>query len=954
MLSEAAPATTGNGALRPLPPAGDGVLYCDIAVALAAHGGDVARLPYCLRVAAENVTRHLTQTGADGEAALGALAAWPAKRSSLPLFPSRVILPDSSGLPVLLDLAALRDEVAARGGDPSRVRPRVSVDLVIDHSLQVDLAGSPKAIAHNLAREFDRNRERYRFVKWAQSSLGNLRVFPPGTGIIHQVNLEHVATVVTVREIGGSRMALPDFVIGADSHTPMINGIGVLGWGVGGIDAEALLLGYPADIALPDVVGVKLVGSLPAGATTTDLVLLVTQVLRSHGVTGKFVEFFGPAVTALAVPDRATLANMAPEYGATVGFFPVDARTTEYLRTSGRSDAQVALVEAYCKANSLWRDEDSPLPAYSAEVTIDLGDVVPTLAGPRRPQDRLPLSEVAADFGARLARAVQEEGFGRSGREAKAPITAVSDTTASLTGAGTGTGTGASGSNAGVTGTSVTGTSVSGAGTTSRQPLRDGAVVIAAITSCTNTSNPSVMLAAGLLARNATARGLRAAPWVKTSLAPGSQVVTRYLEKTGLMAPLAALGFDVIGYGCTTCAGKSGPLAPDVAAAIERDGVVAVSVLSGNRNFEGRIHRLARANYLASPPLVVAYAIAGRIDIDLTREPLGHDPQGRPVLLVDLWPTADEIARHMAVAADRSLYREVYADAERGPGLWGALDAPDSARFTWDAASSYLVPPPFVARTATGDALPDRLDAARALALFGDSLTTDHISPSGEIPVDSAAGRYLASLGIAPRDFNTYVGRRGNHEVMLRGTFANVRIRNLLVPGVEGGMTRLLPGGEAMPVHEAADAYRARGTPLVVLAGRDYGQGSSRDWAAKGTALLGVRAVLAGSFERIHRANLVSMGVIPLCFARGEGWRSLDLTGEEAFTLEGLRDGVLHGASVRVTAQASSRSVTFEVTADVQTAFERRLLEAGGMLPAVLDHLTDPAARAAHAAPATP
>lgn len=886
-------AASRSALLRELPGA-DGV-YCDVAGALASRGGDVAHLPYCLRVVAENVARHLPRTGAEGEAALRALARWPEGRASLPLFVSRVILPDSSGLPVLLDLAALRDALAQRGGDASRVRPLVPVDLVIDHSLQVDHAGSTDAFARNLEREFARNEERYRFVKWAQSSLGNVRVFPPGTGIIHQVNLEHVASVVAQDDIDGMRILSPDFVIGGDSHTTMVNGIGVLGWGVGGIDAEALLLGYPTDIAMPDVVGVRLRGTLPTGTTTTDLVLLVTQRLRQHGVTAKFVEFFGPAVASLAVPDRATLANMAPEYGATVGFFAVDARTIDYLRTSGRSEAHVARVEAYCRANALWREPGAPDPRYSAVVDIDLRDVVPTMAGPRRPQDRLALGEVARDFRERLARSPQDGGFG-------------------------------------------VGTAVA-----PRGPLPHGAVVIAAITSCTNTSNPSVMLAAGLLARNAVARGLRAAPWVKTSLAPGSQVVTRYLEKAGLGAPLSALGFDLIGYGCTTCAGKSGPLAPDVAAAIEGDALVATAVLSGNRNFEGRIHRLVRANYLASPPLVVAFAIAGRIDVDLTREPLGLDRDGKPVMLADLWPRDDEIAACLPIALDAALYRSVYAHAERGPDLWRALAAPTSARFAWDAASSYLVAPPFVARTTQGDALPARIEGARALAVFGDSLTTDHISPSGEIPVDSAAGRYLASLGIAPKDFNTYVGRRGNHEVMLRGTFANLRIRNLLVPGVEGGTTRLLPEGATMPVHEASAAYGERGVPLLVLGGRDYGQGSSRDWAAKGTALLGVRAVIAESFERIHRANLVSMGVVPLCFAPGQGWRERGLTGRERFALEGLRAGVLDGSPIRVIAHPDDGTVpiAFDVTVDVQTAFERRLLEAGGMLPSVLERLVD-------------
>ena len=867
--------------------------YCSIADALAGAGGDVAVLPYALRVLAENVARHLGTTGADGEAALRALARWPdADGTALPLHAGRVILPDSSGLPVLLDLAALRDAVAREGGDPARVAPRVPVDFIIDHSLQVDHAGIADAVRLNLVREFERNDERYRFVKWAQASLGNVRVFPPGTGIIHQVNLEHIASVVERRETADGPVLFPDFVIGGDSHTPMVNGLGVLGWGVGGLDAEAILLGYPSHIPLPRVVGVRLTGELPAGSTTTDLVLLVTQRLRARGVTNDFVEFHGPAATALTVPERATLANMAPEYGATVGFFPVDDNTLAYLRATGREAAQVARVEAYCRVNALFRDAAAPAPLYSDEVVIDLGDAAPTLAGPRRPQDRQPVTAVAADFRARLARGARDGGFGVAAG-------AVADATGG-------------------------------------DGLSHGAVVVAAITSCTNTSNPSVMIAAGILARNAVARGLRPPPWVKTSLAPGSQVVTRYLEAAGLLAPLEALGFHVVGYGCTTCGGKSGPLAREVSAAIERDGLVVATVLSGNRNFEGRIHRLARANYIGSPPLVVAYALAGRIDIDLTCEPLGRDGDGRPVMLADVWPEGDDVARHMAAAADPTLYRAVYGDAQRGPDLWRALAAPTGERYAWDLASGYLVEPPFVAGVMAGEPLPERLDGARVLAAFGDLLTTDHISPSGEIPVDSAAGRYLVSLGIAPAHFNTYVGRRCNHEVMARGTFANVRIRNLLVPGIEGGMTRRFPDAALLSIHDAARAYRDEGTPLIVLGGRDYGAGSSRDWAAKGTALLGVRAVLAESFERIHRANLVSMGVVPLRFAPQAGWRALGITGGEKFSLQGLRAAVLDGTPVTVVAEGDTATVRFTVTADVRTAAERGILQDGGLLPSVM------------------
>ena len=868
--------------------------YVSLADVLELRGGDAAHLPYALRVVVENIARHEPRLGREADAALAALARWPKSEAvALPLTLPRVILPDSSGLPVLLDLAAMRDAFARAGQPPTRATPQVQIDLIVDHSLQVDYAGTADAMARNLTREFERNGERYRFLKWAQAAFPGMRVFPPGTGIIHQVNLEHLASVVTVVPGVDGDVAFPDFVIGGDSHTPMVGGLGVLGWGVGGLDAEAILLGQPYYIALPEVVGVRLTGTIPAGSTTTDLALLVTQRLRKHGVTGRFVEFFGPAATALTVPERATLANMAPEYGATVGFFPVDANTLAYLRSTGRSEHSIACVEAYCRANALFRDADAQDPTYSQTVEIDLGDATPTIAGPKRPQDRLPLAEAAADFRARLHRSTREDGFGI-----------------------------AAGASARVEG-----------------QLDHGAVVIAAITSCTNTSNPSVMIAAGLVARNAVARGMTPPSWVKRSLAPGSQVVTRYLEATGLLAPLEALGFHVAGYGCTTCGGKSGPLEPAVADAIERDGLVAVAVLSGNRNFEGRIHRLARAAYIGSPPLVVAYALAGRVDIDLTCEPIGRDRDGQPVLLAELWPSGEEIARYLAVASDPALYRSVYADSERGTDAWRALAGSGGERYAWDPTSSYLVEPPFVDRMGFDEALPDRLDGARVLAAFDDMLTTDHISPSGEIPATSAAGRYLTSLGIAPRDYNSYVGRRCNHEVMLRGTFANVRIRNQLVPELEGGATLKFPERATMTMHEAAAAYRAEGVPLLVLAGKEYGTGSSRDWAAKGTALLGVRAVLAESFERIHRANLVSMGVLPLRFAAGQGWRALGLTGDESFTLLGVREAVLTGSPVAVLAEGRDTAIRFTVTAEIQTAAERRMLGDGGLLPSVFKRL---------------
>jgi aconitate hydratase len=867
--------------------------YVDLATLWSAHGRDIRRLPYSLRVLAENVARHADTN--EGAAALAALLRWPERveGAALPLHTSRVILPDSSGLPVLLDLAAMRDALARAGLDPRFATPDIPVDLIVDHSLQVDYARRPDAIALNLGREFERNDERYRFIKWAQAAFSTLRVFPPGTGIIHQINLEHLATVITEVAAPEGPLAHPEFVLGGDSHTPMINALGIVGWGVGGLDAEAVLLGLPHYIAVPEVVGVRLVGALPAGSTTTDLALLVTQRLRAHGVTGRFVEYFGPAVASLAVPERASLSNMAPEYGATVGFFAVDENTLLYLRGSGRSDAVLARVEAYCRANAMYRDAGTPDPHYDAIVEIDLADAVPTMAGPRRPQDRLPLAAIAGDFRERLARPFKDGGYGIE----------------------------------------------SGAATPAADGLAHGSIVVAAITSCTNTSNPSVMIAAGLVAQKAHARGIKPPAWVKTSLAPGSQIVPGYLRAAGLLEPLEALGFHVIGYGCTTCAGKSGPLDPEVVQTIERDNVVGVAVLSGNRNFEGRIHRLARANYIGAPPLVVAYALAGRIDLDLTSEALAIDAAGKPVYLADLWPTRAEIDAYMALVADPARYHAVYDTAEAGPKLWQELRAAASERFPWDPASTYLVAPPFVERVFDGDALPQRLDDARVLAAFGDSLTTDHISPSGEIPRTSAAGRYLIDLGIDPRNFNSYVGRRCNHEVMARGTFANLRIRNLLVEETEGGYTRLFPEGTEVGIHDAASAYRKRGTPLLVLGGRDYGTGSSRDWAAKGAALLGVRAVLAESFERIHRSNLVSMGVLPLKFAAGEGWRQLGLRGDECYALSGLREAVESGTPVTVAATGDRGTTTFAVTAEIHSDAERAILRAGGLLPSVFDML---------------
>ncbi|NVO14969.1 MAG: aconitate hydratase AcnA [Rhodoplanes sp.] len=879
----------------------DTLAIADVAATAARAGRAVAEIPYAIRVLVENLKRHRRAgpPGVVGSDDVAAAVLWDRNRNrGLPLHVERVILPDSSGLPVLLDLAALRDAVAARGGDPHQVEPVVPVDLVVDHSLQVDWAGASDAMAANMRREYERNGERYRFLKWADGAFKSLRVFPPGTGIIHQVNLEFIAEVVRRRSHGGTLWAVPDFVIGGDSHTPMVNGIGVLGWGVGGIDAESAMLGAAYVLPCPEVVGVRLDGTRRAGVTTTDIALAVTERLRRETVVAAIVEYYGDAVDALAIPERATMANMAPEYGATAGFFPIDARTIDYLALTRPGRDLAGLVDAYARRNSLFRHPDAPVPHYQRTIEIDVGAIGAAVAGPRRPQDRLDLAAVAADFSQRLARPLAAGGF------AAKPAAPTAAPAADRPDNGT---------------------------------IDDGTIVIAAVTSCTNTSNPAVMLAAGLVAKKARARGLTVAPHVKTSLAPGSRVVTRYLDHAGLLGDLEALGFHVVGYGCTTCGGKSGPLASDIAQAIERDGPVAVAVLSGNRNFEGRIHRLVRANYIMSPPLVVAYALAGRIDRDLSREPVGHDGDGAPVMLADLWPSADEIAAVMPHALDSALFAEVYGHASADP-LWDGLAAPTGERYLWDAASTYLVKPPFFDDTPAP--LADRIDGARVLGLFGDSLTTDHISPGGEIPADSPAGLYLQGQGIAPRDFNTYVARRCNHHVMARATFANLRIKNRLLPDREGWFTIHHPSGETVTFHEAARRYLDAGTPTIVLAGREYGTGSSRDWAAKGSALLGLRAVIAESYERIHRANLIGMGIVPLAFRDGEGWAKLGLTGRETCTIENLRAGVRTSAPITVTTRDGDRTITFAVTAQVFTESERRQIEGGGILAMMVRDLS--------------
>ncbi|ADP19305.1 aconitate hydratase 4 [Achromobacter xylosoxidans A8] len=883
--------------------------YADLSAAALVAGRDIAAYPYVIRVLLENLLRHRAWGAAVSEEEIGRLWDWREHPGAdLPLHVARVILPDSSGLPVLQDLAALRDAVAQAGGDAARVDTRIPVDLIVDHSLQVDHWGDAGAVQRNLRREFERNDERYRFLKWAQQAYQGLRVITPGIGIIHQVNLEYLAPVVARQSRPDGDWAYPDFVIGGDSHTPMVNALGVLGWGVGGIDAEAALLGHAYTFPIPEVVGVRLRGAIEAPALTTDAALLITQQLRAAGVVGCMVEFFGPAAEALGVPERATIANMAPEYGATCGFFPIDARTLDYARMTGRGEEQLALIEAYARANSLWREAGAAAPAHSRVIEIDLSAARPSVAGPRRPQDRMDVGDVAADFRRRLNMSLAEGGFGVEAATAHPP---------------------------------------------SRASLGHGSVALAAITSCTNTSNPSVMLAAGLVAQKALALGLTPPVWVKRSLAPGSRAVTRYLESAGLLAPLQAQGFHVIGYGCTTCGGKSGPLDATAADAIAEGGLVAAAVLSGNRNFEGRIHKLLRANYIGSPAMVVLYALAGRIDVDFEHEPLGPGADGVPIYLRDVWPSQEEIAALLPLAADPALFAEVYDPASLDSAIWRDLQAPSGLRFPWDPESQYLVEPPFFKTEPGRDALADleaSLTRGRVLAAFGDSLTTDHISPSGEIPADTPAGAYLIDKGVTPRDFNTYVARRCNHHVMTRATFANIRIKNAMVPGVEGGVTRHYPSGRRMAVVDAAQAYRAAGEASVILGGKDYGMGSSRDWAAKGSALLGVRAVIAESFERIHRANLVGMGVLPLAFVADEGWRQLGLTGAESLRFENVAKGVLQGEPITVIAEDGERRIVFHAYAQVLTHAERKLMAEGGIPASVLNgFLNDTeAADAAH------
>jgi aconitate hydratase len=852
---------------------------------------DISRLPFSLKILLENLLRH--EDGVDvTRSDIEALCNWDPKAepsTEIAFTPSRVVLQDFTGVPAVVDLAAMRDAMTSLGGDANQINPLSPAELVIDHSVQVDSFGKANSLDLNNQIEFQRNNERYSFLRWGQSAFSNFRVVPPNTGIVHQVNLEHLARVV----FGSDGVAYPDTVVGTDSHTTMINGIGVLGWGVGGIEAEAAMLGQAITMLIPQVVGFKLTGELPEGTTATDLVLTIVEMLRELGVVGKFVEFFGDGLQGLPLADRATIANMAPEYGATCGIFPIDNESLRYLTLSGRSDEQVALVEAYMKAQGMFHTADQPDAHYSTVLELDMSTVQPSLAGPKRPQDRVLLSGMRQNYEQNMV----PLSAGRTGA-GSAPVFNEGESF----------------------------------------DLEDGAVVIAAITSCTNTSNPAVMLGAGLVARNAVARGLKVKPWVKTSLGPGSRVVTDYLVKAGLMDDLDALGFNVVGYGCTTCIGNSGPLPEPIGNAIRENDLVACSVLSGNRNFEGRVHADVKMNYLASPPLVVAYALAGSLKVDLTRDPLGEDPDGNPVYLKDIWPTTHEVQAVVGNSVTSEMFRSSYSSVFKGDERWNSIDSPQGEIFDWQDDSTYVQNPPyFRGMTLELPGIPT-IRGARCLARLGDSITTDHISPAGAIKEDSPAGEYLKSRGVQRADFNSYGSRRGNHEVMMRGTFANVRLRNQLAPGTEGGWTTFQPSGGQMSIYDAAMKYQAEGTPLIVLAGKEYGTGSSRDWAAKGTNLLGVKAVITESFERIHRSNLVGMGVLPLNFMPGENAESLGLTGKETFDIEGLGDGSSDTVSVTATSEDSS-STTFQARVRIDTPKEAEYYRHGGILQYVLRQL---------------
>jgi aconitate hydratase len=880
----------------------------------AAGFPEIARLPYSMKILLENLLRH-----EDGRfvksADIEALAKWDPKSTThreISFAPARVLLQDFTGVPAVVDLAAMRDGIARLGGDPNRVNPLQPVELVIDHSVQVDYFGQANAFELNAELEFSRNKERYAFLRWGQNAFRNFRVVPPDTGIVHQVNLEYLARVVVSDETPEGTLAYPDTLVGTDSHTTMINGLGVVGWGVGGIEAEAAMLGQPISMLIPHVLGFRLKGTMLEGATATDLVLTITEKLRKHGVVGKFVEFFGPGLEHLTIADRATLGNMCPEYGATIAIFPIDVMTLDYLRLSGREDSRVALVEAYAKAQGLFRTAGDPDPAYFEELELDLATVEPSLAGPKRPQDRVSLKNAQSSF-----------------RSALGSMTTSSPKTGAK-----------AGGSAHVSAT-VGGAAVAVAEAPIVATVIDhGAVVIAAITSCTNTSNPSVMIAAGLVAKKAVERGLKSQPWVKTSLAPGSKVVTEYLRRAGLLSSLDALGFNLVGYGCTTCIGNSGPLPDEVAAAVESRNLVVCSVLSGNRNFEGRIQQLVRANYLASPPLVVAYALAGKMTVDLTTEPLGTDQAGQPVYLREIWPTEREIQETMLRSVTSQMFREQYADVFAGDERWKTLEVPTGDRFAWEPDSTYIRNPPFFDGLTLHTTPLTDIAGARVLALLGDSITTDHISPAGSIKKDSPAGKYLIEHGVDPKDFNSYGARRGNHEVMMRGTFANIRLRNQIAPGTEGGWTTYQPDGDVMTIFDASVKYKAARVPLLVIAGKEYGSGSSRDWAAKGTLLLGVHAVIAESFERIHRSNLVNMGVLPLQFKTGAYATSLGLTGRERYDLSGIAHGLAPAGVVTVRATSEEGKTTeFEALVRIDTPEELVAFRHGGILPYVLRQL---------------
>jgi aconitate hydratase len=877
-----------------------GAQQYDILSLSALKSQNVDRLPFSLKILLENLLRFedgVNVTKADIEA----LLKWDPKalpNHEIAFTPARVIMQDFTGVPCIVDLAAMREAIVRLGGDPQRVNPLAPAELVIDHSVQVDEYGTADSLKHNNEIEFERNGERYMFLRWGQTAFSNFKVVPPNTGIVHQVNIERLARVIFSDDATGKKSAYPDTLVGTDSHTTMVNSLGVLGWGVGGIEAEAAMLGQPVTMLIPQVIGFKLTGALPAGTTATDLVLTVTEILRKKGVVDKFVEFFGDGLKGLPLADRATIANMSPEFGSTCAIFPIDEETIRYLELTGRAPDQIALVEAYAKAQGLWRVNGAPAADYTDVVELDLSIVEPSLAGPKRPQDRVPLRSAKKVYENSVKKMAEE-------RTQKNP--------------------------------QATGVAKASVGSKSFE-VKDGAVLIAAITSCTNTSNPAVLVAAGLLARNAAARGLSSKPWVKTSLAPGSRVVTDYLQKAGLLKDLEALGFYTVGYGCTTCIGNSGPLKPEISEAVKTGDVVACSVLSGNRNFEGRVHPEIKMNFLASPPLVVAYALAGNLDIDITTEPLGVGKDGKPVYLKDIWPSAADVAAAVTASVDSAMFKKGYANVFTGDANWSAIKTPAGKIYSWDGKSTYVKNPPyFDGMTMTPAPVAD-IKGARALAVLGDSVTTDHISPAGNISKSSPAAKYLVSQGVQAADFNSYGARRGNHEVMMRGTFANIRLRNLLLPGTEGGVTLHIPSGEQMSIFEASVKYKAAGTPLVVLAGKEYGTGSSRDWAAKGTMLLGVKAVIAESFERIHRSNLIGMGVLPLQYKESQNAQSLGLTGKETFEIVGLNRGA--AKSVKVIAKSDDGKTTeFEARLRIDTPKELDYYQHGGILQYVLRQL---------------